>query len=224
VTLGGAAWSAGNSSPPVALTFDDAAQQVTLTIPTPACAPDHPDCKWVLFVNEPDVAGKPVVGSVTGTTGVLAVEYPHNFCGVLQADARTGPPWTQVYGLRHTVEGDCPPPTTTTTVPPTTTTTETPPTVPPSVTATTEPPPVQKVVPPVVIATSTPPPVPATVPATTPAPTQLPFTGVNTKPLLFLGLTLVALGLCLINTKDSWRRMVRRLMATIRWSLATAVR
>ena len=38
-------------SPPVSLVYDDAAQQVTLTIPTPPCAPGQEGCKWVLFVN-----------------------------------------------------------------------------------------------------------------------------------------------------------------------------
>ncbi len=96
---------AAGGSAPGRLEFDDAAQQLTLTIPTPACVPGHEGRKWVLFVNEPRAPGKPVVGSVTGSTGVLTVKYPPDFCGVLQADARTGPPYVQVYGLLHTVDG-----------------------------------------------------------------------------------------------------------------------
>jgi hypothetical protein len=120
VTSGGAA-----DPSPSRITFDDAAQQVTFTIPAPPCAPGQEGCKWMLFVNEPKVAGKPVVGSVTGTTGALTVNYPPNFCGVLQADALTGPPYNRVYGLLHTVKGsNCAPISTPTTIlAPTTTTT-----------------------------------------------------------------------------------------------------
>jgi hypothetical protein len=55
---------------------------------------------------------------------------------------------------------------------------------------------------------------PATVPAAA-APTQLPFTGVDVKPLWFIGLTLVALGVGLLTSGESWRRMARRLLTTM---------
>jgi len=188
-------------SPPVSLVYDDAAQQVTLTIPTPPCAPGQEGCKWVLFVNEPKAPGKPVVGSVTGTTGALTVKYPSGFCGVLQADARTGPPFTQVYGLLHTVEGsNCTPLTTTTLSPPTTTlsppTASAQPPVPPNASATAAPPAN------VPVAASAEPPAAsrASVPADA-APARLPFTGIDVTPLLLAGLALVATGLGLL-----WRR------------------
>jgi hypothetical protein len=66
------------------------------------------------------------------------------------------------------------------------------------------------------------PPAPVTPPAVVPVtPTSLPFTGVNTKPLLIMGLTLILLGLCLLGSSKSWRRARRRLaaMAQCRWSL-----
>lgn len=219
----GTTWSAAAGPPTATPVFDDAARQVTLTIPTPPCAPGQEGCKWLLFVNEPDVPGKPVVDSVTGTVGVLTVQYPPNFCGVLQADARTGPPWVQVRGLRHTVSTDhCPPPPTITTTTTTTTTT----------TSTTAPP-----VPPIVAAGGQPPAEPAT-PARQPAvlpftageaaspstsaptsgavATRLPFTGLDTKPLWILGLSLVAFGLTLLGSGPKWRRLLHRLGYTRR--------
>ena len=39
--------------------------------------------------------------------------------------------------------------------------------------------------------------------------TQLPFTGKNIKPILFAGLTLVALGLALLAPSRFWRRASR---------------
>lgn len=196
-------------SPPVALVFNDAAQQVTLTIPTPPCAPDQQGCKWVLFVNEPDVAGKPVVGSVTGTSGVLTVKYPADFCGVLQADARTGPPFVQVYGLLHHVGGDCPPPPASTTTTSTTSaqptgTTEPPPT-PPNVSATASSPPAPGAAAPTndLPATEAPAVAGTSSPAASDSPaasgtSQLPFTGVDVKPLLVVGSASVVTGLALL--------------------------
>lgn len=206
------------AGPPMATpVFDDAARQVTLTIPTPPCAPGQEGCKWLLFVNEPDVPGKPVVGSVTGTVGVLMVHYPPNFCGVLQADARTGPPWVQVRGLRHTVSTDhcAPPPTITTT---TTTTTTTAPPVPPIVAASGQPP----------AEPATPAGQPTALPFTaggaaspsttvpTSAAARLPFTGLDFKPLWIFGLSLVAFGLTLLGSGPRWRRLLHRLKYTRR--------
>jgi hypothetical protein len=225
-TVGGADWSAAATSSTATIIFDDAAQQAQLIIPTPACPTTQPDCVWKFFLNEPKLSVD--VGTVFGTSGTLTIAYPKNFCGVIQADAYIGgPPWVPKRGFQHTIE-DCTPPTTTTTTPPPTTTTTEPPT---TTTTTTTP-----VVPPVVTGNASPPPTPPapapapappaaptaalpfSSPASTPAsaaPAELPFTGVNTKPLWFVGLTLVALGLCLLTSAESWRRTRRRLSTAV---------
>jgi len=84
--------------------FVDQARMVTLTIPTPACkhSAHATPCVWELFVNEPDVSGQPVVGAVSGTSGVLSVPYP-TLCGVLQADALVGSPPRKAVGYRHVI-------------------------------------------------------------------------------------------------------------------------
>jgi hypothetical protein len=75
-----------------------------LTVPASDCPEANPFCEWMLFVDEPDVAGQPVVAEVTGSSGVLEVPYPPNFCGVLQADALVGPGnWVYQTGTRVTV-------------------------------------------------------------------------------------------------------------------------
>ena len=80
--------------------------QAQLRIPTPACPPDKASCTWVLFVNEPKVPGRTVIGEVSGTSGTLVVDLP-SFCGVVQADAALGPrPWHSQGGIR-VVEDDC---------------------------------------------------------------------------------------------------------------------
>jgi hypothetical protein len=254
VTLGGAAWSATNTPTTAVITFNDAAHNVQLTIPTPACPTSQPDCQWKFFLNEPKLNVD--VATVYGTSGTLTLDYPPEFCGVIQADAYVGPPWVAKRGFQHTID-DCNPPnttttttTTTTTVPPTTTTTTTRPPTPPTTTTTTT---TRPPTPPTttttttttlpvagpVAGTSTPPPgPPAALPFTaTPAapvaaapvaaapvaaapvaaaPAELPFTGVNTKPLWFIGIGLVALGLALTRSNDSWRRMRRRVSMTLR--------
>jgi len=225
VTLGGAAWTATAAATPApaitssapsttaVIVFDDAAQQAKLIIPTPPCTETQPDCQWKFVLQIPK--GDITVGVVYGTAGTLTIAYPNNFCGVIQADAYQGPPFVPKRGFQHTIS-DCEPITPvsttipTTPVAPTTTTTE-PPTpttgapVPPS------PPAAPQVAPPVA-AVPTAAPVAAT---PTPAPTQLPFTGVDTKPLLAIGLLLVMLGLVLLNSTASWRRMARRLLAAV---------
>ena len=223
-TVGGADWSAAATSSVARIIFDDSAHQAELIIPTPACPTTQPDCTWKFFLNEPKLSVD--VGTVFGTSGTLTIAYPKNFCGVIQADAYIGgPPWEPKRGFQHTI-ADCTPPTTTTTTPPTTTTTS------PTTTTTTT------VVPPVISGNLSPPttqpppaPAPAAAPASAPAPAaalpfgspastptaaapaQLPFTGVNTKPLWIVGLTLVVLGICLLMSPESWRRTSRRLSA-----------
>ena len=85
--------------------FADQAHMVTLAIPTPACrhVAHTTSCNWELFVDEPDQPGRPVVGAVFGTSGVLSVPYPTS-CGVLQADALVvgSPPHKEV-GYRHQI-------------------------------------------------------------------------------------------------------------------------
>ena len=161
VTLGGAAWSAADSSSGPVITFNDAAQQVTLTIPTPACPTSQPDCQWKFFLNEPKLSVD--VATVFGTSGVLTLGYPKDFCGVIQADAYVGPPFVAKRGFQHTIE-DCTTPTTTTTTtePPTT------PTTAPPTTPTTAPP-----IPPPTSGSNIPPPTP---PAPTPPPAALSLT------------------------------------------------
>jgi len=208
VTLGGAAWSATNAPSTAVITFDDAAHQVTLQIPSPACPASQPDCQWKFFLNEPKLSVD--VATIYGTSGTLTLAYPPNFCGVIQADAYVGPPWVAKRGWQHTIE-DCQPPTTTTTTtePPTTTTTA-PPVVPPPISGNNVQPPAP-----------TPPAPPVATPVTTstataPAPlTQLPFTGKPIKPFLFAGLALVAVGLALLAPSEYWRRMSRRLSAIL---------
>jgi hypothetical protein len=202
ITLGGAAWSATDASSTPIITFDDAAQQVTLQIPTPACPASQPTCQWKFFLNEPKLSVD--VATVYGTSGTLTLAYPPDFCGVIQADAYVGPPWVAKRGFQHTIE-DCET-ATTTTVPPTTTTTTTTTTLPP--------------VPPPVSGPTVAPPAPVSVPVATPAPTpapvtpapitQLPFTGKNMTPFLVVGVALVVLGLALLAPDEYWRRVARR--------------
>ena len=103
---------AGADSQFAGLGFNDNAHVVTLAIPSSPCRSDHKAiaCNWTLSVDEPDVAGQPVVGTATGTTGVLSVTYPA-FCGLLQADALVGPPQRKEVGHRHVINTcDCPSP------------------------------------------------------------------------------------------------------------------
>ncbi len=203
ITLGGAAWSAADTPSTAVITFNDAAQQVTLQIPTPACPVSQPNCQWKFFLNEPKLSVD--VATVYGTSGTLTLAYPPDFCGVIQADAYVGPPWVAKRGFQHTI-ADCEPPTTTTTTttePPTTTTTL-PPVPPPVSGPTVEPPaPAPTVVP---VAAPVAPAVPVA-----PAPlTQLPFTGRNITPFLVVGVALVSLGLALLAPGEYWRRASRR--------------
>jgi hypothetical protein len=71
-----------------------------------------------LQVNEPDIPAQTLVGVATGTSGVLTVAYPKNFCGVIQADMFVGPaPWRLIVGHQQMIQtgvlqnGGCCPPT-----------------------------------------------------------------------------------------------------------------
>jgi hypothetical protein len=99
------------------LQFDDSAQLVELSIPTPACVADG--CQWQLQVDNP--ATNQVFGSASsGEAGsIITVPYPSDFCGIIQADVfvldnETGAPHLQ-FGHRHEVN-TCQTPTTTTTI------------------------------------------------------------------------------------------------------------
>ena len=196
VAIGAALISAGEAwSAPVVhyrypvLRISAANQQAQLRIPVPACPTSNPDCVWMLFVNEPNAPGQPVVGMVTGTSGVLTVAFP-DYCGLIQADALIGPaPWVLKRGVHRVIDG-CTDPTTTTTTSSTTTTSTEPPTTtttssttttstePPTTTTSTEPPTTTTST---STSTSVPPNVAAgnggTSTTTTVKPSSLPFTG-----------------------------------------------
>jgi hypothetical protein len=233
----GTAWSApghaagahDRSSQPQ-LSYDNATQQFILQLPTPVCPKTAPDCQWLLWVNEPQVSGMPLIGAKSGSAGTMTITVP-NFCGVVQADVDLGPaPWTFVKGLRRhldscestttTTSGAAPTtttttsgaaPSTTTTVAPTTTT------VAPTTTTTTVAPKVAAastttVALPFTAATSSSTTTPGAVAATSTA-TQLPFTGVDLRPLVLLGTLMIIIGGFLLSTVESRRRLLRRATA-----------
>ncbi len=218
VTTTASAASAAPAGPGVVLhpviTFDDVAHQVTLTIPTTPCPAAMPECIWKFFLNEPKLSvDVTTVYSEPGASGTLTIPYPDAFCGVIQADAYIGgPPWVPQRGFQHTIS-DC----TSTPVTPPSPPSNTPVTPAPIVPAATTPPPASPpadaatVTPsaaPVVAATSAQPVTTATAPPATPAhvapvATQLPFTGLDVEPLLFIGMGLVLLGLYLMLGRRS---------------------
>ena len=205
VALGAATISAGaaSASTPVralvVIKFSDLQQQVTLTIPTPPCRTvgGTQACTWMLSV---DVHGGSDVIQQTGSTagGILTVGYPPGVCGEIQADALVGSgssgPWHLEVGHRHTITSpSCP-------------------TTPPAAGPTNQLPftgdgPTTTTAPPVAIAAAA---------GVTPAAarlTQLPFTGIDAKPMLIVGTTLVLLGLWLLSTLEQRRRALRRMGA-----------
>lgn len=202
-TTEAAAGGESDSPSEAVITFDDAAQAVHLTIPTPACPESEPQCEWKFFLNEPRLHVD--VATVYGSSGSLTIEYPSDFCGVIQADAYVGPPWVAKRGFQHTIE-DCEAATATTlsTGPPSAGATSEPPTT--ATTAASTPlqaPPEE----PAAAATAVPPAAApaaataATAPVGSPAgstPAQLPFTGSNIKPFLVIGWSMVAVGVCLL--------------------------
>src|ERR1700676_3699768 len=126
-TLEVEAGGASESPSHAVITFDDVAQAVHLTIPTPACPESEPQCQWKFFLNEPQLHVD--VATVYGTSGTLTIDYPSNFCGVIQADAYVGPPWVAERGYQHTI-ADCAAATTASTEPPSAGATSEPPTTP----------------------------------------------------------------------------------------------
>jgi hypothetical protein len=198
--------------------------QAQFVVPTPACTRHQPDCNWMLFVNEPNQYV--VVGSVTGDTGTLTITLPE-FCGVVQADAAvqiSGGPWRHQAGIRERLDachgGSSTTTTTSTSTSTTSTTTTTRTTVAPTTTPSTAPPHVAAVT------TSTAPgsnalPFTGATQATPGTGTtgdqldssQLPFTGADIRPMVLIGIALVLLGVLLITTVESRRRMLRRVAA-----------
>ncbi len=227
--LGSTVVSAQDTSSSPVIVFDDAAHQAQLIIPTPACPTSDPSCQWKFFLNEPKLSVD--VGTVYGTSGTLTIPYPSDFCGVIQADAYVGPPWVARRGFQHTIE-DCTPPsagassTTTATEPPTL----------PAAPATSVPAPPASVPPTSggptgalpftgstgATASSAPPASPVATPASA-APSQLPFTGIDTAPLVAVGSALVMLGLYLLTTTATRRRLLRR-VANCPWPASTGAR
>jgi hypothetical protein len=178
--------------------FFPSLHQVTLTIPTPPCKQGPPGCVWRLWVNEPFAPGAPVLGTVTGTSGVLTVTYPATVCGTVQGDASVtlqadvsegGPTVRHKFGHRLTIT--CPP-NSANSRPPTTT-----------------PDPTTQL--PFTGAVSGSPTDPAStsrVATTTAAVSQLPFTGVDVRPLAVIGIALILLGLMLVTRPERQRRVV----------------
>ncbi len=201
VLVGSAPASASARGTFAVIKFWPTYNEVTLQIPAPPCRNRPADCVWKLIENEPDVPAQTLVGSATGTSGILTLSYPANFCGVIQADALVEPtpdaagPWSLQIGRRSTIQtaSSCVPvaptggePTTTPTKAPATPAAQLPYTGSPP-TANTDP-----------------------VLAATTAPTQLPFTGVDVKPLAIVGGSLVLLALSLLTTLEQRRRGLRR--------------
>jgi uncharacterized membrane protein YgcG len=232
----GVAGSAQSHFPYPVLRMHFDTDTVTLVIPTPACPTSDPGCVWMLYVNQPKTGT--VVGVATGTSGVLTVAFP-NYCGLLQADALIGPaPWTFRHGIHRHID-NCTDPTTTTTTDSSTTTTTTggnagsttttTPTTTTSSSTTTSTNPPSAGGGGTSTTTSSTSALPFT--STTAAPagvaaakgggssgsgggsgsaTSLPFTGSNVTQLVLLGSLLVIVGLILLSTVESRRRMMRR--------------
>jgi hypothetical protein len=177
--------------------------EVTLQIPQPACPAARPSCVWTLYVNEPYVPAQTEVGKVSGTSGILTVAYPPDFCGVIQADALLGPSPLKLQIGHQTAVTTAPecPPVTRDTVPPL------------KPLPASDPPPVTGV------GTGT-----GTTGSGTGTATltndpahaaaaeaaQLPFTGIDVKPMGYIGVAMVITGLLLASTFEKRRRALRR--------------
>ncbi len=197
--------TAGASGPGAVITFGPTS--ATLQIPDPPCPTTEMNCVWKFFLNEPKVSVD--VSTVYGTSGTLTIDYPPNFCDIIQADAYIGPtangPWTPQRGWQRKVSDlnpDCTPvappvpaPAPVQPVPPDGTQTSPAPVTPPPVIPQTQ----AASVAPVAAAVTTPSTttVPPVVKAST-QPSTLPFTGINLMPFVLAGVTCVALGLGLL--------------------------
>jgi hypothetical protein len=203
---------------------------VTMTVPLSCPNVRQPPCTWMLYVNEPENPAQTVVGTATSPPGsgkVLHVNYPRDFCGVIQADVVVGPsPWlfeqgrirevnTAVSaGKGHNKTQFCP--TTPTTSPPTTTGPH-----PPGgggngqggnqqasslpFTGTTTAAAAASSGSPASVAGAS----DAGATATS-APATLPFTGVEVQPLIIAGAVLILLGGYILSTLEQRRRVRRR--------------
>lgn len=226
----GAAWSAGlhNAKPGLhnakpALRFDTYLRQAVLVIPNPPCPKSWRRCHWMLYV---DNVNAPEPHSwVVGTSGRLSL--PVDDCGYYQADALVDSGsywnWTYVTGIRETIDY-CPSTTSTSSSTSTTSTSTTSTTGPPHTSDSTPP----STGAPAVAASSTTPttadlPFTGSTTVDTAAPTTgapdaaasatLPFTGVDLRPLLILGSTLILVGGLLLSSFESRRRLLRRAAA-----------
>jgi hypothetical protein len=230
----GEAWAAGHAKAGAAggiVSFEG--DQAELTVPVPPCPSTKPSCSWRLIVNEP--IEHVLVGWAIGNSGTLTVRLPE-FCGVVQADAAQGMPWRSKGGIRETLD-DCHSGSSTTTTSSTTSTS----TTSTSTTSTTVDPPPTSTTSTTVDSTTTTADgakVAATATSTTSgsgalpftgatsqptsgsgkggdtlASSQLPYTGADIRPLLFLGVALILLGGFLITTVESRRRLLRRATA-----------
>ncbi len=213
----GSATAAPRPSQFIIIKFIPSLHEVTLTIPTPPCKHGPPGCVWRLWVNEPFAPGAPVLGSAVGTSGVLTVTYPSTVCGTVQGDASVtlqadvsvgGQVWRYKVGHRMTIP--CTPtspvthPPTATTHPVAPTTTATTPAPDPSSSATTALP--------FTGGTATTTTGPTTGKAVqTAAISQLPFTGIDLKPMVLMGMALILSGLLLASRLEQRRRALRRL-------------
>ena len=201
VVVGSAPASASARGAFAVIKFWPTYNEVTLEIPVPPCRNRPANCVWRLMENEPNVPAQTVVGIATGTSGILTLPYPTNFCGMIQADALVAPspngPWSFQIGRRTVLY----PPTCAHVTPtgnePTTTTT------------TTKPPPAAPAAQlPFTGSAST---------STTDAVlvskndvTQLPFTGIDVKPLAIAGVSLILLAMSILTTLEQRRRGLRR--------------
>ena len=118
LTMQGAAWGGGKSTTAAVVTFDNSAQAVQLTIPASACT-SVPNCQWKFYLTEP--SHSLVVGSIDGSEGTLAIPYPANYCGSMEAEAYVGQ--SSSPAVQATVNQCCSP-TSSTTMPPTWTSTD----------------------------------------------------------------------------------------------------
>lgn len=187
----GEAWAAPVHVSAPAPTFNDATGVIQFTIPSaPVCNSKTQPCQWMLWVNEPGSTLLPI--SARGTGGTLSLRYP-KVCATVQADALMGPPWHLQSHAIHTISNCANPPTDAAADGPVTAT----PAATPTASAL-----------PFTNAASTP------VEAHTVASvTQLPFTGLDIKPLALVGTGLILSGSLLLTTVESRRRALRRATA-----------